>query len=81
MNILRNETRKARLNHHCEGCSQIDEHGGEVEGDPRPKCKGISKGDKHQYQFNTNHYGDAWSWRSCLPCFNYIIKHYLYQES
>lgn len=73
-------TRKARQSHICGGCFAIGEYTGDTKKDYGEEhiCQGINKGDIYHYQVNVDN--DIYTWKSCLPCLDFINKHNLWGE-
>jgi len=80
MELIEEKTVKARKNHRCDGIEQILEYGNtEKEFGEKHTCKGIIKGSNYFYQ-KTRDGGDILTWKSCMPCTEFIKKHDLYAE-
>lgn len=79
MHTVRNQTIKARKNYRCQGREQIAHYYDETEHGKAPECTAIQVGQEYQYQFNVES-GEGFVWRSCLPCYQFICEHGLYEE-
>jgi len=80
METISNYKRKARKAHECEGCEQITHYDQIDYVSTPPQCAGIKRGDSYQYQFNKVD-GQAYDFKSCLPCYEFICKHGLFEDA
>jgi hypothetical protein len=78
--IIEDRTVASRKNYRCDGIEQILEWGNtEKEFGEKHTCKGITRGEKYYYQKQRDS-GSILTYRSCLPCNEFIKKHELYVE-